>query len=212
MSWFVASIYDRWMRPAETACLVEWRAALVRGLAGDVLEIGAGTGAMLAHYPSTITRLVLVEPDRHMRRRLEARCRAMAWPHAEVSDAAVEQMRLPDHSFDAVVCSLVLCSVPSMSAALDEVFRVLKPGGRFCFLEHVAAEKTSTCYAWQRRLEPAWRLCAGNCHLTRDTEHAICAAGFQAEQITRESLRKAMPLMRPSIRGIARKPLRTEDV
>jgi len=207
MSWFVASNYDRWMRPAEAACLVEWRADLVRGLTGDVLEVGAGTGAMLSHYPLTISRLVLAEPDRHMRRRLAAKCRRMVLPTFELSDATIEWLPLPDASLDAVVSALVLCSVPSEHTALAEILRVLRPGGRLFFLEHVVADRLSSRFAWQRRLEPAWRFFAGNCHLTRDTEHAIGAAGFHVDQIRRESMRKAMPFMRPSIRGTARKPV-----
>ncbi|MHB0963578.1 MAG: class I SAM-dependent methyltransferase [Gemmatimonadaceae bacterium] len=207
MSRVLASIYDRWMRPAEAACLVEWRAELVRGLTGEVLEVGAGTGAMLTHYPLTISRLVLVEPDRHMRRRLEAKCRRMVLPTFEVSDATIDRLPLSDASLDAVVSALVLCSVPSEHTALAEIFRVLRPGGRLFFLEHVAADRLSSRFAWQRRLEPAWRFCSGNCHLTRDTEHAIGAAGFQVDHIRRESMRKSVPWIRASIRGSARKPV-----
>jgi len=211
MSWFMASIYDRWMRPAERACLGEWRAELVRELRGDVLEVGAGTGAMLTHYPLAISRLVLVEPDRHMRRRLEAKCRRLVLPTFEVNDASVERLPVPDASLDAVVSALVLCSVPSEHTALAEIFRVLRPGGRLYFLEHVAANRLSSRFAWQRRLEPAWRFCAGNCHLTRDTELAIRGAGFHVDHITRDSVRKAMPWLRPSIRGTARKPVLRPD-
>lgn len=207
MPWFSAVIYDRWMQSVETACLIEWRAALVRDVSGRVLEVGAGTGAMLEHYPGTVEQLVLAEPDRHMRRRLEARCRVAACNRAEVSDNSLERLALPDESFDAVVSTLVLCSVPSVQTALAEIFRVLKPGGRFFFLEHVADDRHSPRFAWQRRIEPAWKFLAGNCHLTRETEHAIDAAGFQLEQITRESLRKTLPFMRPSIRGMARRPV-----
>lgn len=206
MSWVYASIYDKWMRPAEAACLVGWRAALLRDVTGEVLEVGAGTGAMLTHYPATVTRLVLAEPDAHMRRRLEKKCRALTLTHVEVSPAPLECLSMPDASFDAVVSTLVLCSVPSVPAALAEIYRVLRPGGRLHFLEHVAAERHTARYAWQRRLEPAWRFFAGNCHLTRDTERAIEAAGFLVENITRESMRRAMPFLRPSIRGVARKP------
>ena len=113
---------------------------------------------------------------------------------------------MPDASFDAVVCTLVLCSVQDVQVALTEIFRVLRPGGRLLFVEHVAARQHSTRLAWQRRLEPIWKRVAGNCHLTRDTEQAIRAVGFQFERIERESMRKAMPLIRPCIRGAARKP------
>lgn len=206
MSWFVAAVYDRWMRAAETACLFQWRAELLQDVEGEVLEVGVGTGANLPHYPKKVKRLVLAEPDRHMRRRLQVRCGSSEFPQAEVSEAAVHDLPMPDASLDAVVSTLVLCSVPDLHAAVAEVFRVLRPNGRFLFLEHVAADHNPTRLKWQRRLEPVWKRVAGNCHLTRRTEEAILAAGFQIERIQRESMRKAMPLARPSIRGAARKP------
>ena len=202
-------VYDYWMRDVEKACLADWRAQLLRNLKGDVLEVGAGTGANLAHYPRTIRRLVLAEPDRHMRRRLEANRGLSDFPRAEFSDAPVNALPMPGGAFDAVVSTLVLCSVPDLPAALAEIFRVLKPGGRFLFLEHVAADQRPARLAWQRRLEPVWRRVAGNCHLARRTEQAICTAGFAVDWIQRESMRKAMPLVRPCIRGVARKPAKT---
>lgn len=206
MSWLMAAMYDRCMRASEKACLARWRAEVLRDLAGEVLEIGAGTGLNLPHYPEAVTRLVLCEPDRHMRRRLRAKCGSSAGPRLEVSDASLEALPMGPASFDGVVASLVLCSVPDQPAALAEIARVLRPGGRLAFLEHVAAEANPRRLRWQRRLEPLWRRAMGNCHLTRRTEAAIRAAGFEILQIQRESMRKAMPLVRPSIRGIARKP------
>lgn len=194
------------MRGVETACLARWRAELLHDLSGDVLEVGAGTGANLPYYPRTITRLVLSEPDRHMRARLAKKRAASAFPHAEISDASLDQLPMPDASFDSVVSTLVLCSVTDLQRALAETLRVLRPGGRYLFLEHVAATQHPSRRAWQRRVESIWKHIAGNCHLTRDTERAIRTAGFQIETIKRESMRKAMPLVRPTIRGVARKP------
>jgi ubiquinone/menaquinone biosynthesis C-methylase UbiE len=193
------------MRRLETACLFAWRGELLRDLQGEVLEVGAGTGANLPHYPQAVTRLVLAEPNPHMRRRLVARRGSGSSP-AEVSDASLERLPIPDASFDAVVSTLVLCSVPDMHAALAEIFRVVRPGGRLLFLEHVAAESSSKRFQWQRRGEWLWRHLAGNCHLTRKTEQAILDAGFQIERIERENMPKAMPLASPGIRGVARKP------
>jgi ubiquinone/menaquinone biosynthesis C-methylase UbiE len=205
MSWLMAAVYDRFMRVSEEACLGRWRAELLRELSGAVLEVGAGTGVTLAHYPKTLTRLVLCEPDPHMRRKLGEKL-AAAGMKAELSDAAAERLPFPDASFDAVVGSLVLCSVRDQGAALAEIARVLKPGGRLVFLEHVAADARPARLKWQQRVEPVWKHLMGNCHLTRRTEAAIVAAGLRIERIERESIRKALPIVRPSIRGTARKP------
>jgi ubiquinone/menaquinone biosynthesis C-methylase UbiE len=201
MSWLMAAVYDGMMRGSEEACLGPWRAELLRELSGSVLEVGAGTGATLALYPKTVSRIVMCEPDPHMRRKLEAKRPA----NVEISGASVEKLSFEKESFDAVVCSLVLCSVRDPQAALAQIRRVLKPGGRLVFLEHVAADGKPNRLKWQRRIEPVWKHLMGNCHLTRRTEAAIEAAGFRIERIQRESMRKALPVCRPSIRGIARK-------
>jgi len=204
MSWLMATVYDRFMRVSEEACLARWRGELLRDLSGEVLEVGAGTGVTLAHYPKTLARLVLCEPDPHMRRKLADKL-AAALMKAELSDAAAEKLPFADASFDAVVSSLVLCSARDQGAALAEITRVLKPGGRLLFLEHVAADGKPERLKWQRRIEPVWKHLMGNCHLTRRTEAAIAAAGLRIERIERESIRKALPIVRPSIRGVARK-------
>jgi len=175
MSWLIASIYDRFMRVSEQACLSRWRAELLEDLKGEVLEISAGTGVTLSHYPKGVIRLVLSEPDPHMRRKLQGKCRAAGILHAELSDASVVGLPMAPASFDAVVCSLVLCSVPDQKAALAEIARVLKPGGRLVFMEHVAAENNPGRLKWQGRIEPVWKRLMGNCHLTRHTEDAIRA-------------------------------------
>ncbi len=205
MSWLTAAFYDRFMRVSEEACLAAWRSELLAGLSGEVLEAGAGTGATLALYPKAVTRLVACEPDRHMRRQLEAKRDALGMRHVEVCDAALGALPFAPASFDAVVCTLVLCSVPNQKAALAEIARVLRPGGRFVFLEHVAADNRPDRLKWQRRIEPVWKRLMDNCHLTRRTEAAITAAGFEIEAVKRESIRKALPIVRPSVRGVARK-------
>jgi ubiquinone/menaquinone biosynthesis C-methylase UbiE len=208
MSWLLATVYDPWMRKTEDACLAGWREELLSTADGDVLEIGAGTGANVPHYPTTVDRLVLAEPDASMRGRLERRI-ATATPRprrVETAGASVDALPFSDASFDVVVSTLVLCSVPDLARALAEARRVLRPGGRLLFIEHVAAEEGTSRLVWQRRIEPAWRLIAGDCHVTRRTGDAICAAGFRVERETRESVRKALPWVRPSIRGVAVAP------
>ena len=208
MGRLLAAVYDRLTQATEAACVQQWRAELLRDLAGQVLEVGAGTGLNIPHYPPALSRLVLSEPDPHMRRKLLQQARAQHWQQAEVLDASLEGLELPDNAFDAVVGTLVLCSVPRLEQALAEIHRVLKPGGRFIFLEHVAAEDRPRRLKWQHRVEPFWKRLSGNCHLTRRTADAILAAGFAIVDIKRESMRKAWPLVRPTIRGVAVKPLR----
>lgn len=202
MGRMMAALYDRTMKATEEACLEEWRIGLVSDLEGEVLEVGAGTGLNLPFYPTSVTRLVLSEPDRHMRQKLAEKA-AQSAVRVEVSDATLETLPMEGESFDAVVSTLVLCSVPELEKALTEIRRVLRPGGKFVFLEHVAAEDRPRRLKWQHRAEPFWKWFAGNCHLTRRTEAAIVAAGFELDEITRESMRKAMPVVRPTIRGVA---------
>ena len=207
MSRFLAAIYDGFMRESERACLGAWRAELLGGLAGAVAEVGAGTGINLPHYPSAVTELTLAEPDRAMRQHLSARrsaepCRAQ---RVEIVDAPAEVLPFGDASLDAVVGTLVLCTVRDPAAVLAEVRRVLKPGGAYVFIEHGAAEEGSSRLRWQRWIEPAWGVIADGCRLTRRADEAIARAGLRIETSRRESMQKAWPVMRPTIRGVARR-------
>jgi ubiquinone/menaquinone biosynthesis C-methylase UbiE len=104
------------------------------------------------------------------------------------------------------VTTLVCCSVTDLQVCLREIRRVLRPGGGLVFLEHVAAADGTSRRKWQNRINPVWKTFMGNCHLNRETEQAIDTEGFEIIQIERESMRKALPVVRPTIRGIARKP------
>jgi len=209
MSWLFAKVYDPVLRKTEEACLARWREELLAPVEGSVLEIGAGTGRNLDHYPRHLLRadgmterLVLTDPDVHMLARLRRRPEAAT---AEIARASSDALPFPAESFDAVVSTLVLCSVADVDRTLAEVRRVLRPGGALVFLEHVAAEEGSRRLRWQRRLDPVWSRIAGGCHLTRQTDVAIERAGFTFETLTKESMRKAPPFVRPTVRGIARK-------
>ncbi len=201
----MAAVYDLVMRAPSRACLEDWRRELLQDVAGEVLEIGAGTGANVPHYPASVSRLVLSEPDPPMRAKLSARAeRAGRRGRIEISSASASALPFPDGSFDVVVSTLVLCSVSDLDATLGEVRRVLRPTGRFVYLEHVAAEPHSSRLRFQTWIEPVWRKLAGNCHLTRRTGEAIRRAGFDVERETAADMRKALPIVRPTLRGVAR--------
>lgn len=205
MSWIMTKVYDRMLLQLEKAGLREWRREILRSAGGDVLEIGAGTGLNLAHYPTTLDRLVLTEPDDHMRAALVKKLGHRGNGSPEVSKAYAEELPFPNEAFSCVVCTLVLCSVQDLSGAVTEIERVLVPGGRFLFVEHVAAEDRPRIARWQNRLDPFWRLFGGNCHLTRRTQKAIEGAGFQVQVVHHEYPRAAF-LAQPIMRGIAVKP------
>lgn len=202
MGFLFALAYDPVMRGTEHACLAEWRRALLADAKGDVLEIGAGTGANVPFYPKDLHHLVLAEPDAHMRKKLEAQVVSRG-ADVELASASAMALPFPDASFDTVVSTLVLCTVADETRALAELHRVLRPGGKLLFLEHVAAEDNPGRLAWQRRVEPVWSWLAEGCHVTRRTGQAIRDAGFVVEREERASMRKAPPWIRPTVRGVA---------
>ena len=206
MSFFSSLLYDKVMASTEDACLKKWRKELLESVHGSVLEIGAGTGASIEFYSDKVQRLELSEPDKNMLAQLKTKLATSQINNVSVSIASAEALEADDNTFDFVISSLVCCSVTHLDSALDEIKRVLKPGGSLVFLEHIGAPVNTKRRIWQNRLTPIWRKLAGNCHLNRETESAILAAGFEIQEIQRESLRKAMPLVRPSIRGFAKKP------
>ena len=205
LSYVGAYFYDKIMQATEDACLIDWRRDLLKQVHGHVLEIGAGTGASLALYPQRADiQLHLAEPDEHMRAQLVKKLAHSHFADATVLSCSAENIDSEDNAYDFVFVSLVCCSVNDVPKALGEIKRVMKPSGRLLFLEHVAAPQGSKRRMWQNLFNPAWGKLAGNCHLNRDTEKSLLDAGFTLEHITRESLRKAMPLVRPSIRGVAK--------
>ncbi len=207
----MALVYDGMTRRAEERCLAAWRSDLLASLAGvgtgRVLEIGAGTGHNLPHYPEAVSMLVLSEPDRFMRERLRAKLAQASAKRVVVVDAVADRLPLGDASVAAVVATLVLCSVADQGGTLAELKRVLRPGGRLVFLEHVAADAHPRRLRWQRRIEPVWKRLAGNCHLTRRTAQAITGAGFEMERLVEEDFHPATAIVRGSVRGVARKPV-----
>jgi len=194
------------MAKTEEACLREWRHGLLKQVRGEVLEVGAGTGANIKFYSDNITKLVLTEHDKHMRKLLKEKVDNFRPENVSVISGTVEQIEADNESFDYVVSSLVFCSVKDLKACLSEIRRVLRPGGCLVFLEHVAAANGTSRRRWQNIITPVWKTFMGNCHLNRETEKAIVTVGFDIIQIERESMRKAPAIVRPTIRGIAKKP------
>jgi len=205
MGWFLAPLYDMAMKKTEAACLGAWRSKLLSQAKGTVLEIGGGTGVNLQYYPAGLERVVVTEPDPGMKRQLDEKFEALGKSEFETVDAVAETLPFEDASFDTVVSTLVFCTVDDPVQSLREVYRVLRPGGMLIFIEHVHAHDNPGRARWQHRLEPIWKTFAGGCHLTRDTLAMIEATGFIVDDVMRESIRKAPPFIRPSIRGVASK-------
>ena len=205
MSFLCALLYDKCMKATEDACLMDWRKELLKNVDGKLLEIGAGTGASLDLYPKNSSlEIYLAEPDQNMRSQLIEKVRNKNITNVSVLSCPGEKIDSEDDFYDYVFVSLVCCSVNDIEASLNEIKRVLKSDGRFIFLEHVAARNGSSRRKWQDRLNFIWRKLAGNCHLNRETEEYIKNAGFTIVEIKYESMRKAMSLVRPTIRGLAK--------
>ncbi|HEX3239986.1 MAG TPA: class I SAM-dependent methyltransferase [Solirubrobacterales bacterium] len=195
-----SALYDSGLRAAEEAGLARMRAELLAGAEGRVVELGAGTGANLEHYPE-LEELVLVEPDPHMTKRLRERL-AGSGRKATIVEAPAERLPLEPGSFDTAVVTLVLCTVPDPVATIAEIARVLKPGGRLLFIEHVRAEDPSLA-RWQDRLERPWRFFADGCRCNRDTLATITASRFELGEVEHDRTPKAVPIVEPLVRGSA---------
>jgi ubiquinone/menaquinone biosynthesis C-methylase UbiE len=193
------ALYDRLMKGTEEAGLRETRRETLAGASGRTLEIGSGTGANLELYPEAVTDLVLVEPDPHMLKKLSEKVRNS---RAEVVQAPAESLPFEDSSFDTAAFTLVLCTVGDPVAALAEAARVLRPGGRLLFVEHVRGEDAGLA-RWQDRLERPWHFFADGCHCNRDTLATIEASPLRIERVEREEMPKAPPIVRPVVRGSA---------
>ncbi len=175
----------------EPEALRRLRTANLAGLTGRVLEVGAGTGTNFAHYPAGVTEVVALEPERHLAEVAREAARTAPVP-VVVSTTAIEDFE-EDQAFDAVVCSLVLCSVDDPDSVVRQLYSMLKPGGELRYLEHVAGvgaraalQKAADATVWPRLF--------GNCHTHRNTEASITGAGFSVATARRE---KAMPAWAP---------------
>jgi ubiquinone/menaquinone biosynthesis C-methylase UbiE len=163
------------------ASLRDVRARVARGLAGDVVEIGFGTGLNVAHYPPEVSRVYAVEPSEVGMRLARPRIDQCPTP-VEPAGLRGEHLNLPDSRFDSALSTWTLCTIGALPAALGELRRVLKPGASFHFVEHGHAPDPSVA-RWQQRIEPIWKPVAGGCHLTRRIADELETAGFRIQQL-----------------------------
>ncbi len=154
--------------------MTDYRKQLLSEVSGDVLEIGFGTGLNLPYYSAAVTSLTAVEPNEGMGAIAQKRINESPIP-VETKPLSGENLSMPDASFDNVVCTWTLCSIPNVKKALNEAYRVLKPGGRFFFIEHGLSDEPGI-QAWQNRLTPIQRVIADGCHINRKIDELVGAA------------------------------------
>ena len=190
--WF-AALYDGMSRSEEKGFLGEMRRNLLAGVSGDVLEIGAGTGANFEHYPAT-ARVVALEPDPFMLKRAEKKLAELGRANITLQRGPAESPPFPDASFDTIVSTLVLCTVADPARALEEMRRVLRPGGRVLFIEHVRADGLGGRV--QDAIRPLWGWFGAGCHPNRRTEETLRDAGWDVVIDERRRMFRFVPMLR----------------
>ena len=203
---FFARMYTRMGPKAEERGQAEYRAEMLAGLTGRVLELGPGPGLNFAHYPQTVTEVVAVEPEPTLRAAAQETAADARVP-VKVVDGVADRLPAADGEFDGAVASLVLCSVPDQATALAELKRILRPGGELRFYEHVKPAKQPGAALAVFAEKTFWPHIAGGCHPARMTGEAIDAAGFEIEQCRRFTFSPGTPVPAiPHILGRARRP------
>ena len=196
-----ALLYDAFFGVMERNGLTGLRRELLSQAEGRCLEIGAGSGLNLAHWPREV-ELVASEPFEPMADQLRRKVRESR-PDTEVVVASGESLPFPDSSFDTVALTMVLCTVPDPDGVLREVDRVLKPGGKFLFLEHVRAREEGLA-RWQDRLHGPWYAFGHGCHCNRDTPATLAASPLEVTGDSWGEVPGAVPLVKPMYTGVAR--------
>jgi ubiquinone/menaquinone biosynthesis C-methylase UbiE len=189
------------MAGTEKAGLSDHRKKLLDRARGRVLEIGGGTGANLPFYGAAVDELVLTEPEEPTARRLEPKLAGYSLP-ARLVRARAEDLPFEDASFDVVVSTLVLCTVNDPARALQEIYRVLEPGGQLLFLEHVRSDDAKLA-RWQDRLNGLGKRVGHGCNCNRPTLETVKGEGFSIAAVEHDRLPKAPPWVRPLIVGAA---------
>jgi len=192
-------LYDRYILPRmiDFACgmgaIMKTRSQIVPQASGRVLEIGIGTGLNLSFYdPQKVSEIVGVDPAAEMHGLARDRAAKISIP-VQIVGLELGQIQAPDASFDNIVCTFTLCTIPDAIAALKEMRRVLKPGGKLLFSEHGLAPDLPVV-RWQNRLTPVWKPLAGGCHLNRDIPALISAGGFNIRAIESSYLKGPKPM------------------
>jgi ubiquinone/menaquinone biosynthesis C-methylase UbiE len=199
-----AAGYDLQARGNEDGFVGEARRTLLAAVHGDVLEIGAGRGANIPHYPRRRDlRVIATDPDPAMLAR--ARRRPLDGLNLEFREMGAYPLPFPAQTFDFVVVTLALCTIPDPARALAEARRVLRDEGRLLFIEHVRARDDHPRIGrWQDRMAPAWKLCAHGCRINQDTRQLIADSGFGFEWIEeRYEPDVWLPILRVGIGGVA---------
>ena len=195
-----SAIYDPLLWVGERAGMGERRATLLDQARGQVLELGAGTGLNLPHYPDDLDELVLTEPSPPMVARLARRAKDSS--AASVMVAEAERLPFEDDRFDTVVSTLVLCTVDEPRQAIDEIARVLRPGGKLLFLEHVRADSRRLA-RWQDRLHRPWHAFAAGCNANRATVDMIGESALRIEAVESDRWNWMPALVHPLAIGSA---------
>ncbi|MGV1010445.1 MAG: class I SAM-dependent methyltransferase [Dermatophilaceae bacterium] len=208
-----ALVYDPFLLLAEARGMRQRRRQLLDEAAGRVLEIGAGTGLNVPHYGRRVDELVLTEPDRgmvrHLQRRVDSlgrRTDAAGPATASVVPAPAEALPFPDASFDTAVTTMVLCTVPDPAAAIRELRRVLRPGGRLLLIEHVRADHSPTLARWQHRLRQPWKSFAAGCRADQDTTALLADAGWGVQALDAQTWHGMPFIVHPLLVGALEVP------
>jgi SAM-dependent methyltransferase len=199
-----AGAYDSFLKNAEKAGLTERRRRVVSLAVGKTLEIATGTGLNLPHYPDAVTELILTEPYPHMLKVLRDKV-AKLNRRATIIESTVETLPFPDASFDTVVATMILCSAANPDIALNEITRVLRPGGQYLFLEHVRNPNTRIARR-QDLLQPGWYLFGNGCHCNRDTVSTIRRSSLELELLEEGEIPHAWKIVEAMVTGRARRP------
>jgi len=204
--WF-AAIYDKMLASEEKKFLGAIRREMLSDLTGEVLEIGAGTGANFQYYPKT-AHVTATEPDPYMLERARKKSE-QAVASITLQEVSAEDLPFPEASFDYVVDTLVLCSVSNPNKVLAEIKRVLKPGGELRLYEHVRYQNPIGALS-QDLISPAWQWFGAGCHPNRNTERYLREAGFELSDVRiRKELPPIPPMIftRPHLQAVARRPI-----